>query len=399
MCSMKRNNKITPEGMRDLLFEECLARRDVERKLADVFRQRGYNEVMTSGLEFFDVCDPEVSGITPESMYKLTDRHGRLMVMRPDSTLPIARLVSTRLQGHQLPLRLFYTQPVWRSNPGLAGLQDENMQAGVELMGATGIRADLEVLTTAVEALSTCVPDFRLELGHAGFFRVLAEQLPIDDGVREDIRVAIEGKNYAALDAILDALPQSEAVAGMRRLPRLFGGEEVFAQAEAVCPTEAARSTLAYLHKIYHAVQDLGLGDRVIVDLGLVQRNDYYTGLVFTAYTEGYGDSVLMGGRYDNLLSHFGSPMPATGFAVNVDALTRIALVYGQYGTPAPEVMVYSENGHVIKALSHARALIEQGIRCEASTAADRAQAQADARTRGARRMDVVGETITEVLL
>ena len=396
---MKQNNKITPEGTRDLLFEECLARRDVERKLADAFRHRGYNEVMTSGLEFYDVCDPEVSGIAPESMYKLTDRHGRLMVMRPDSTLPIARLVSTRLQGHQLPLRLFYVQPVWRSNPGLAGLQDENMQAGVELMGADGIRADLEVLTTAVEALSTCVPDFRLELGHAGFFRALAERLPINDNMREDIRGAIESKNYAALDTMLDALPQSQAVASMRRLPRLFGGEEVFAQAEAVCPAEVANESLAYLHKIYHAVQDLGLGDRVIVDLGLVQRNDYYTGLVFTAYTEGYGDAVMLGGRYNNLLSHFGSPMPATGFAIDVDALTRIALSKGQYAVPAPEVLVFSEKGHTIKALSHARTLEKQGIRCESSVAQERADAEAYARARGIRRLDVVGETITEVQL
>ena len=118
------------------------------------------------------------------------------------------------------------------------------MQAGVELMGAAGIRADLEVLTTAVEALSTCVPDFRLELGHAGFFRALAAQLPIDEDVREDIRSSIESKNYAALDAILDGLPPSQAVDAMRRLPRLFGGEEVFAEAESVCPQETTAGPL-----------------------------------------------------------------------------------------------------------------------------------------------------------
>ncbi|MDD3262083.1 MAG: ATP phosphoribosyltransferase regulatory subunit, partial [Oscillospiraceae bacterium] len=166
---MKKNNLITPEGTHDLLFEECLARRAVENKLTNAFRTRGYNEVMTSCLEYYDVFDPDISGISAEEMYKMTDRRGRLIVMRPDSTLPIARLVATRLQNHQLPLRLFYTQPVYRSNPGLAGRLDENAQAGIELMGASGIRSDLEVLTTAVEALSACCPDFRLELGHAGF--------------------------------------------------------------------------------------------------------------------------------------------------------------------------------------------------------------------------------------
>jgi len=397
---MKKNNMITPEGTRDLLFEECLARRAVENKLTAAFRTRGYNEVMTSGLEFYDVFDPESSGISPEEMYKMSDRRGRLLVMRPDSTMPIARLVATRLQNHQLPLRLFYTQPVYRSNPGLAGRLDENAQAGIELMGASGIRADLEVLTTAVEALSACSPDFRLELGHAGFFRELARQLPITEEQREDIRSAIETKNYAALDTTLDAIPQTAAVAGMRRLPRLFGGEEVFEQAHEVCPTETAKMTLSYLHKIYHAVQDLGLGNRVIVDLGLVQRNDYYTDIIFTAYTEGYGDSILMGGRYDNLLAHFNCPMPAIGFGINVDALTRIALAHGHFSAPpAAQILVYSENGYSIKALSHARALTKQGLRCETSVAETQAEAEAYAHSIGIRRLDVVGAKITEVLL
>ncbi|MCH4240005.1 MAG: ATP phosphoribosyltransferase regulatory subunit [Oscillospiraceae bacterium] len=397
---MKTNKMITPEGTRDLLFEECLARRAVEGKLADAFRVRGYNEVMTSGLEFYDVFDPEFSGISPEEMYKMSDRRGRLIVMRPDSTMPIARLVATRLQHHQLPLRLFYTQPIYRSNPGLAGRLDENAQAGIELMGAKGIRADLEVLTTAVEALSPCAPDFRLELGHAGFFRELAQQLPISEEQRESIRSAIETKNYAALDIILDALPQTEAVSGMRRLPRLFGGEEVFAQAQAICFTDQARETLNYLHKIYHAVQDLGLGNRVIVDFGMVQRNDYYTDIIFTAYTEGYGDSILTGGRYDNLLARFHCPMPAIGFGVNVDALTRIALVKGHYHAPAAaQVLVFSENGYSIKALAHSRALTKQGLRCETSVADTQEAAEAYARSLGIRRIDIVGAKITEVLL
>ncbi|HCC03064.1 MAG TPA: ATP phosphoribosyltransferase regulatory subunit [Ruminococcaceae bacterium] len=397
---MKKNNMITPEGTRDLLFEECLARRSVESKLADAFRTRGYNEVMTSGLEFYDVFDPKYSGINPEEMYKMSDRRGRILVMRPDSTMPIARLVATRLKNHQLPLRLFYTQPVYRSNPGLAGRLDENAQAGIEFMGASGIRADLEVLTTAVEALSSCAPDFRLELGHAGFFRELAHQMPVSEEQLEDIRSAIETKNYAALDTILDTLPQTAAVHGMRRLPRLFGGEEVFAQAREICSTEKAQKTLSYLHKIYHAVQDLGLGERVIVDLGMVQRNDYYTDIIFTAYTEGYGDSILMGGRYDNLLAQFHCPMPAIGFGINVDALTRIALAHGHYNAPsAAQILVFGENGYSIKALSHARALTKQGLRCETSVAQTRAEAEDYARSLGIRRLDVVGDQITEVLL
>ena len=98
---MRTYNKVTPEGTKDLLFEECLIHRAVERKLTAVFAARGFHEVVTPGMEFMDVFDPEVSGIAPEIMYKMSDRRGRLIVMRPDSTMPIARLAATRLQKEE----------------------------------------------------------------------------------------------------------------------------------------------------------------------------------------------------------------------------------------------------------------------------------------------------------
>ena len=118
---------------------------------------------------------PRGISIPQEFMFKVTDNKGRLMVVRPDSTLPIARLTATRLQNELKPLRLFYTQKVYHNYPGLRGRNNEINQSGIELLGASGVRADLEVLSTAVEALSRCVPDYRIELGHAGFFRALAK--------------------------------------------------------------------------------------------------------------------------------------------------------------------------------------------------------------------------------
>ena len=118
---MRKNRRITPEGTRDLLFEECLARREVEDRLSNLFVQRGFSEVMTPGIEFYDVVPGDNEAIAPESVYKLTDNKGRLLVIRPDSTMPIARLTATRLQNAPLPLRLYYAQDVFRLNHGLGG--------------------------------------------------------------------------------------------------------------------------------------------------------------------------------------------------------------------------------------------------------------------------------------
>lgn len=397
---MKKYNKITPEGMNDLLFEECLARRHVEKLLTDVFYSRGFHEVVTPGIEFYDVFHPECSGIGQEIMYKMTDRRGRLIVMRPDSTMPIARLTATRLQNQPKPVRLFYTQPIYRNHPGLTGRSDETVQTGIELLGASGIRADLEVIVTAVEALGKCVPNFRFELGHAGFFRTLAEQLPVTDDVREDIRQAIESKNYAALDAILDEIPDSNPVSAIRKLPRLFGGEEVFDQAAPLCTDEKSARTLEYLHELYRSLTELGLNHKMIVDLGLVQRNDYYTDIVFSAYVEEFGDAVLLGGRYDNLLEQFDLPMPAIGFAINVDAISNIMLKYGNTPTVKPsKILVHGEPGYEIKALRYASGLAEQGRPCETSVFQTRNEALEYAELCGIRRIAFVGNAIETVTL
>ena len=392
---MKKYHKITPEGTKDLLFEECLTHRYVERTLAHVFASRGFHEVVTPGMEFYDVFHFDAATMEPERMYKMTDTHGRLLVMRPDSTIPIARVAATRLQNQKKPLRLYYTQHIYRSTPGLSGHSSEIMQSGIELIGVGGKRADLEVLVIAIEAMSKCIPDFRMELGHAGFFQAIAEQLPIGADDKEDIRLAIESKNYAALDRMLDHLEPGPQVDAMRRLPRLFGGEEVFDEAMPLCEGEKAKETLRYLKEIYDALSVLGLGDRILVDLGLVQRNDYYTNIVFSAYAEHYGEAILTGGRYDNLLASFDSPMPAVGFAMNVDVITRILMENGKgRKIPRIDVLVHSEEGYEIKGLTYAANLVEQNLRCENSVFATREETLEYARQLGVGRVDFVGETV-----
>ena len=363
---MKRFNKVTPEGTKDILFEECLARREVSRRLAQVFQMRGYNEVITPGIEYYDVFDAADAAIPQYEMYKSTDNKGRLIVFRPDLTLPIARLTATRLQSMEKPVRLYYNQPVYRNRKDLSGRSDESMQAGIELLGATGLRADIEVIAAAVDALSACTERFRFEIGNARFFRLLADELPVSDDRREDIRMTIESKNYAALGDMLDGLEPSLYTEAIRKLPRLFGGAEVFAEAERFCVGHPALSeTLNYTRTLYGALAALGLGDRLMVDFGLVQRNDYYTGVVFSAYAEHYGDAILMGGRYDNLLQQFDAPMPAIGFAADVDALA--ACLAESAAVPVPDVLVHAHPGAEARAQLRIRALTAEGRRCESS--------------------------------
>lgn len=378
---MKNYSKITPEGTKDFLFEECLSTRTVSHILGEVFSQRGFHEVLTPGVEFYDVFSNPAAQIPQENMFKLSDSKGRLMVVRPDSTLPIARMTATRLQNEVLPIRLYYNQRVYRNNRGLTGRSNEVMQTGIELLGISGKRADLEIITTAIEALTRCVPDFRIELGHAGFFKALLNKLPVSDNEREDIHSFIEAKNYSALNSFLDTLEQTKAVAAIRRLPRLFGGEEVLNEASELCDDKDALRPLEYLKEIYDCLTKFGLGERLMIDLGLAQRNDYYSDIVFSGYVEGSGEPVLIGGRYDKLLDIFDSPMPASGFGINVDALAKVMLSRGQIKMkPLPDVLVHGDDSFEVKSIKHYQALTQSGLICENSVFSTRDEAIAYAK-------------------
>ncbi len=395
---MKNYSKITPEGTKDLLFEECLANRTVSSILGKVFSHRGFHEVLTPCIEFYEVFTEELSGIPMENMYKMSDSKGRLMVMRPDSTLPIARMVATRLKNMPQPIRLYYNQRVYRNNLGLTGRSNEVMETGVELIGAKGKRADLEVITTAIEALSKCVPDFRIEIGHAEFFKSLAKKLPVTDEEREEIRFYIESKNYSALNTVLDRLEQTQYVNIIRKLPALFGGIDVLDEAYSLCDDKEALATLEYVREIYNDLSLYNLGDRLIIDLGLVQRNDYYSDIVFSGYVLGSGEPVLIGGRYDNLLSNFDAPSPAIGFGINVDDLARVMLKRGNVpANNAPDILVHSEKGYEVEAIKYTSNLAQAHILGENSVFETEEEALAYAKSRGIKKLVIVGEEIRSI--
>ena len=309
----------TPEGTRDRLFAECRDRRSTQTALTDLFRRRGYAEVSTPEVEFYDLFLRSGNPIPQESMLKIIDRSGKIMVMRPDCTTPIARVAATKLKALPLPQRLYYAETVFRSGDQHRGGSSEIAQCGVELIGAAGRKADLEMIAMAVDALRAYgLARFYIELGHAGFFRSLAERMELEEEQVEELRTLIEGKNFAALGDFLEPYQDRPATAALRRLSRLFGGAEVLDEAEALA---GENPSIAYLRELYSALRGAGYEKYLRFDLGLVHQIDYYTGVVFRGYVEGAGDAVLSGGRYDGLVGAFGRSAPATGFAIDVDAV------------------------------------------------------------------------------
>ncbi|MBR5513264.1 MAG: ATP phosphoribosyltransferase regulatory subunit [Ruminococcus sp.] len=361
---MKNYDLITPEGTKDLLFGESVVRRTIEDTLLKLFKSRGYSEIITPGLEFFDVFNMKSRYFPQENLYKLTDSKGRLIVMRPESTMPIARVVATRLRDAELPLKLCYNQTIYRNESLLKGRSDETVQAGIELIGSEMKMADLEVISAAVDALNAFGLEFSLELGHIGVFKCLVDRLEADEKDKNYIRKLIQNKNFPALNDFLDTFGNNSITAALKKLPTLFGGVEVFEKAEELIPDENVKRILDELREIYCDIAEVyGSEGNITVDLGLVNKTDYYTGLIIKGYLKGHGDEVVTGGRYDKLIADFGYDIPAIGFAVNVNAISKVIEKNGILPSePAPDVIVFAEEGFEAAAIKQARELREQGF-------------------------------------
>jgi ATP phosphoribosyltransferase regulatory subunit len=174
----------------------------------------------------------------------------------------------------------------------------------------------------ACEALKRSqINSYKIELCHAGFFNSILDKMSITPAQKADICNYIENKNYAALGDMLDKLGDSEEIRIIRKLPRLFGNAEVISEAKSLKIDKKANEALDYLAEVYRRICDMGLGENIMIDLGLVNRSNYYTGVIFRGYTEGSGATIVSGGRYDNLIGEFGLDVPAIGFGVDVTAL------------------------------------------------------------------------------
>ena len=366
---MKNYSKITPEGTKDYLALESRAIRTAEKNLSALYKSKGYQKVMTPTIEFFDVFNRESSGYSPENLYSLTDSYGRLLVLRPDSTLPIARLASTRLQKADLPLRIYYNQNVFLRQKNLTGRSDESTQSGIELMGVGGIRADLEVIATAVEAIECCTKaEYKLEIGHAGFFKDLCSNLNVDDDTISAIYDCVESRNFVSLNKILDSIGKNSVTDCIRNLPRYFGGLDVIEKAKQIKLNNEGVESLEYLKELYIQLEKMGLSDKIIIDLSLVNRTNYYTGIIFKGYLEGSGISVVSGGRYDSLAGEFGKDMPSTGFGIETGALATVMIANGEVEEEIlPEIIVWGADGFVTDALRFSRELRNKGVFCEMS--------------------------------
>lgn len=319
-------NKEIPKGLRDLLPEEVKMMRSIENKAARLFKSYGYEEVITPTFEYLEVVENGAGGNIRKELFLFMDREGEILSLRPEITVSIARLAATHMQDANFPQRLFYQANVFRHvQPHLAQYR-EFWQLGIELLGASGVWSDAEIITIAVRVMQEIgLDNFKLSLNQIGIFNSLLDDSGMDIEDRSLVRNLIESKDLVELSRVLEEMAIDDGLKEtITALPVLHGGLEVLKRIPYVEKNRKASIAVNDLIQIYDALKICGVQDKIVLDMGVLRGLDYYTGIVFEGYSPDLGYGLLGGGRYDNLMGKFGFPRPATGFSLGMD---RLALV------------------------------------------------------------------------
>jgi len=359
----------TPEGVQDILFSQCYLKRNLEDKARKLFRSYGYYEVETPTFEFYDTFSVEKDLAPQETMFKFFDQQGRILVLRPETTIPIARLVGTKLKDACYPLRFFYIANTFRYNELGGGKQKEFTQAGAEIVGASTPESDAEIIATAVNCVKALgIEDFQIDIGQVEFFKGIMDETGLDEKDVEQIRILIDRKDFPGVEEIVERHSiKKELKELILGLPRLFGSvDSILKKLDTGVLNDRALKALDNLKQVLEILDDYGLRSYVSVDLGMVQRLNYYTGIIFRGVTYGVGFPFLSGGRYDNLIENFGKACPATGFSIGINmVMTALERQKAQFEEPGVDTLVcYTREGRKT-AVKICEQLRKQGLNVE----------------------------------
>lgn len=335
----------TPRGFRDILPREALARERITGVVRECFSAHGYLPVETPLLE--DRRAIERGARVKDSAFQLFDSDGSLLMLRPDLTLPVARLVAGRVSAGELPARFRYAAPVVREEPSLRGQPRQFTQLGVELVGEDGAASEVEVVRLLAEALGALeVPDWRIVFGSVTPLTSLLDACAPTPGFREEVLALVHDSDLVTLDELISSTEGLEPAAAraLREVCRMGGGAEVIGRLDALLAAAgvdpASRGT-AELSALAGELADLFEQGRLSFDFSIINSFDYYTGIIFKGYAEGIAASLASGGRYDAVLANLGRPgLAACGFALSLERLQEVLGEPGESGVVTPGVRV-----------------------------------------------------------
>lgn len=313
-----------PLGMRDTLPQLFEAKNQFRNSIGSVMKSWGYQFIETPTLEYYETIGA-ASAILDRQLFKLLDPNGHTLVLRPDMTAPIARVAASKIFSENYPLRIAYSENVYRAQQREGGRPAEFEQIGIELIGDETVSADGEIIALMISALKEVgLQDFQISIGHIGYLKELFLQILGTEERAKTLMKFLYEKNYVGYREHVKSLSLS-TIDKQRLLDflNLRGSTEVINQAMDLVEYDQGKESVLQLKKLWETMVDYGNQDKLKFDLTLVSHMNYYTGILFEVYTKQVGFPIGNGGRYDGLFQKFGKNTSATGFALRLDRLVE----------------------------------------------------------------------------
>lgn len=358
----------TPEGVRDIYGKEYLQKVRLEEFLHETIRLYGFLDIQTPTFEYFDVFSKETGTTPSKNLYKFFDQNGDTLVLRPDFTPSMARCAAKYFMETEEVIRFSYLGNTFINTSSLQGKLKEVTQLGAELIGDDSVYADAEMIALVIEALQNAgLSEFIVSIGQAEFFKGICEAAGIEEETETMLRELISNKNYFGVEALLlSAGTEEKYKRVLQRMTEMSGGIELLREAKQLVDNKRSLEAIGRLEAMYEILCVYGTEGFVSFDLGMLNNYNYYTGVIFRAYTYGVGDAIVRGGRYDNLLSRFGKENPAIGFMIVVDDLMSAMVRQGLLPDMVhhKELLEYNDDNFA-EILGKAGKLRKQGIPAE----------------------------------
>lgn len=319
----------TPEGVRDIYGAEYANKRNIEALFSQKLHSFGYQDIQTPTFEFFDVFSNDIGTIASKELYKFFDKEGNTLVLRPDFTPSIARCAAKYFMDENIPLRFCYSGNNFINTNNLQGKLKETTQMGAELLGDSSAEADAEMIAMLVESLlNSGLKEFQVSIGQIEYFKGLCAHANLNEETEFELREFISNRNdFAAKELLTENNISEEDSNALLNVSGLFGSYDILDKALEYANNPRSLKAIERLKEVYEILKIYGVEKYISFDFAMVSKYNYYTGIIFNAYTYQTGSAIAKGGRYDNLLEKFGKPSPAIGFVVIIDdlvnALTR----------------------------------------------------------------------------
>ena len=246
-----------PQGMKDTILNECEKKKYLQNTLEQIFESFGYEEIITPTIEYYETYENAFKNIQTTDMYKFFDENGRILTLRTDMTVPIARVCASKFKDSKPPFRYRYTSNVFKVRQKFAGKRSEVTDCGIELIGLDS-KSDVQVLCCALEVMKN-FKNYTLEIGNVQFFQAACKVVRLSTEEVNTLANLIDKKSMVDLKVYLDSLYLSEKIVDFfMHLPFLCGDVNILDEEYTYCFDDSLKDVLDSMKECIQSLKELG---------------------------------------------------------------------------------------------------------------------------------------------